>query len=324
MTKGDIPALLAKARAYHLEQPPMEVPKALLPVMLPPKEMDVIRSFEPCPSSRPIWTSERLPPIVQAVIPLRTGLLPARTATLLPPTQSFRAEPTLVSDADIRRRLTSTKNLPSSVAIRDPYRTNLAVASRLSDLFILDAPVRTIDPQQAESKLRDIGRGVLTETLTTITQDPVKRAKFDERRFKDVALYTLLADYTKEKAEVNKLRAAERIRFVQRMAQKSDQEREIIQDLLTIGLAPYIMTNQDRIEFAQEAQRLQEEVFREDEQTDYDADTGVGQPQDYFDQGEEGPRGADNGDYGDYVGQPGNDGRDHEQPQQTDDPATSI
>ena len=324
MTKGDIPALLAKARAYHLEQPPMEVPKALLPVMLPPKEMDVIRSFEPCPSSRPIWTSGRLPPIVQAVIPLRTGLLPARTATLLPPTQSSRAEPTLVSDADIRRRLTSTKNLPSSVAIRDPYRTNLAVASRLSDLFILGAPVRTIDPQQAESKLRDIGRGVLTETLTTITQDPVKRAKFDERRFKDVALYTLLADYTKEKAEVNKLRAAERIRFVQRMAQKSDQEREIIQDLLTIGLAPYIMTNQDRIEFAQEAQRLQEEVFREDEQTDYDADTGVGQPQDYFDQGEEGPRGADNGDYGDYVGQPGNDGRDHEQPQQTDDPATSI
>jgi hypothetical protein len=192
-------------------------------------------------------------------------------------------------------------------------------------MFILDAPVRTMDPQQSESKLRDIGRGVLIETLTTIAQDPVKRAKFDERRFKDVALYTLLADYTKEKAEVNKLRASERIRFVQRMAQKSDQEREIIQDLLAIGLAPYIMTNQDRMELAQEAQRLQEEVFREeDDVVDYDIDTGVGQPQDYFDQGEEGPRGADNGDYGDYVGQPGNDGRDHEQPQQTDDPASSI
>jgi hypothetical protein len=191
-------------------------------------------------------------------------------------------------------------------------------------MFILGAPVRTIDPQQVESKLRDIGRGVLTETLTTITQDPVKRAKFDERRFKDVALYTLLADYTKEKAEVNKLRAAERIRFVQRMAQKSDQEREIIQDLLAIGLAPYIMTNQDRVEFAQEAQRLQEEVFREETEVEYEADTGVGQPQDFFDQGEEGPRGADNGDYGDYGGAPGNDGRDHEQPQMTDDPASSI
>ena len=57
---------------------------------------------------------------------------------------------------------------------------------------------------------------------------------------------------------------------------------------------------------------------------DAEADTGVGQPQDFFDQGEEGPRGADNGDYGDYVGAPGNDGRDHEQPQMTDDPASSI
>jgi hypothetical protein len=163
-------------------------------------------------------------------------------------------------------------------------------------------------------------------TLSTIAKDSVKKAKFDEQRFKDVSLYTLLADYKKEKAEVNKLRASERIKFVQRMAQKSDQEREVIQDLLAIGLAPYVMTNQDRIELAQEAQRLQEEVYREDEvfaQTG-DDDVGVGQPHDYFDQGDEDNRGADNGDYGDYIGMPGNDGRDHDQPQINDDPERSI
>lgn len=326
MTKGDVPALLAKARAYHSQKPTVEVPKALLPVMLPPKEFDVIRTFGACPSSRPIWTSGRYPPIVQATPPLRTGIRAADSATQIPRATSEREVPADISDAEIRGRLTKTKALPASVPVRDTYRANLAVASRLSDMFFMNEPVRTVNPEQADAKLRDIGRGFLTETLVSITKDSVKKAKFDEQRFKDVALYTLLADYKKEKAEVNKLRAAERIKFVQRMAQKSDQEREVIQDLLSIGLAPYIMTNQDRIELAQEAQRLQEAVFKEDDMIAEtgDADIGVGQPHDYTDQGDEDVRGADNGDYGDYLGMPGNDGRDAVQPQINDDRESSI
>jgi hypothetical protein len=326
MTKGDVPALLAKARAYHSQIPTVEVPKALLPVMLPPKELDVIRSFGACPSSRPIWTSGRYPPIVQATPPLRNGIRAADSAKDIPRATSDREVPVDIPDAEIRTRLAKTKGVPPSVAVRDAYRANLTVTSRLSDMFFMNEPVRTVNPEQTDAKLRDIGRGFLMATLSTIAKDSVKKAKFDEQRFKDVSLYTLLADYKKEKAEVNKLRASERIKFVQRMAQKSDQEREVIQDLLAIGLAPYVMTNQDRIELAQEAQRLQEEVFREDEvfaQTG-DDDVGVGQPHDYFDQGDEDNRGADNGDYGDYIGMPGNDGRDHDQPQINDDPERSI
>ena len=83
-----------------------------------------------------------------------------------------------------------------------------------------------------------------------------------------------------------------------------------------------MISRSDREEFAREAERLREEVYRDEQITQ--EDTGVGQPSDFFEQGEEGPRGADNGDYGDYVGMPGNDGRDHEQPQQTDDPERPI
>lgn len=326
MTKGDVPALLAKAKAYHSELPPVEIPKALLPVMIPPKEFDVIRSFEACPSARPIWTSGRYPPIVQATVALRNGIRAADSAKNIPVAVSVRSVPIDIPDTEIRSRLTKSKNLPGAVTVRDAYRTNIAIASRLSDMFFLNEPVRTVNPEQTDSKLRDIGRGFLMETLSTVGKDPVKKTRFEEQRFKDVALYTLLADYKKEKAEVNKLRASERIKFVQRMAQKSDQEREIIQDLLAIGLAPYIMTNQDRMELAKEAQRLQEEVYREEDvlADTGDADVGVGQPHDYFDQGDEDNRGADNGDYGDYVGMPGNDGRDHEQPQINDDQERSI
>lgn len=326
MTKSNVPALLAKAKAYHSEMPPVEAPKTLIPVVMPPKEFDVIRSFVECPSARPIWTSGRYPLSVQATVPLRDGIHAALSARFVTRAQSQRVLPEDVPKAEIRARLAKDKGLPASVPIRDAYRTNLAVASRLSDIFFLDEPVRSVNPTQNSAELRDVGRGILMETLSAVQKDAAKRTKFEEQRFKDVALYTLLAEYKKEKAEANKLRADERMKFVQRMAQKTDQDREVIQELLKIGMAPYIMTNQDRESIAKEAQRLQEEVYRDEDmfQALGDEDVGVGQPHDYTDQGDEDARGADNGDYGDYLGVPGNDGRDHIQPEINDDPERSI
>ena len=186
----------------------------------------------------------------------------------------------------------------------------------------MNEPVRTVDTQEGQAIVRDVSRGLLAETLAEVQRDAAKRTKLEELRTKDVALYTLTADYKEEKANVNRLVATERMKFVQRMAQRSDAEREVLQDLLRIGLAPYVISRSDREEFAREAERLREEVYRDEQITE--EDTGVGQPSDVFEQGEEGPRGVDNGDYGDYVGMPGNDGRDHEQPQQTDDPERPI
>jgi hypothetical protein len=192
-------------------------------------------------------------------------------------------------------------------------------------MFFLNEPVRNVSPAEGASTLRDISRGILADALSTVQKDAVKRTKLEEQRTKDIALYTLTADYKQEKANVNKLVASERMRFVQRMAQKTDTEREIIQDLLKIGLAPYIISRTDRQELARESERLREEVFRDESVLEeLDAEVGVGQPRDAFEQGEEPPAGTDNGDYGDYVGMPGNDGRDHEQPQITDDQERSV
>jgi hypothetical protein len=223
---------------------------------------------------------------------------------------------------EIRSRLAKERGNQTRIPIRDAPLTNLAIASRISDLFLLNEPVRTVNTQESASMVRDVSRGLLAETLAEVQSDAGKRTKLEELRTKDVALYTLTADYKEEKASVNRLVATERMKFVQRMAQRSDAEREVLQDLLRIGLAPYVISRADREEFAREAERLREEVYRDEQITQ--EDTGVGQPSDVFEQGEEGPRGVDNGDYGDYVGMPGNDGRDHEQPQQTDDPERPI
>ena len=320
-----VPELLTRAKAYAAENPPsVEVPKTLIPVVAPPRELGVIQSFPDCPSSRPVWTSGRAPQVIQEAIILGDNIRSSRKTQVFPAV-SERVEPAPVPKEEIRSRLTKERGIQSRIPIRDSYRTNLAIASRISDMFEMDKPVRSVDPTESASLLRDISRGILAETLSEIQKDPVKRTKLEEQRTKDIALYTLTADYKEEKANVNKLVASERMRFVQRMAQKTDAEREVIQQLLTIGLAPYIITRADREELAREAQRLREEVYRDETLIqEGDDEIGVGQPRDVFEQGEEGPAGVDNGEYGDYVAMPVNDGRDYEQPQITDDPERGI
>jgi len=320
-----VPDLLTRAKAYTAENPPIvEVPKTLIPVVAPPKELGVIQSFPDCPSSRVIWTSGRAPQVVQGTVMLRSGIQSSRKNQVFP-SVSERIEPVPTSKEEIRSRLAKERGIQVRIPIRDSYVTNLAIASRIADMFEMEEPVRSVDPTQSESILRDVSRGILAETLSNIQKDPVKRTKLEEQRTKDIALYTLTADYKEEKANVNKLVASERMRFVQRMAQKTDAEREVIQQLLTIGLAPYIITRADREELARESERLREEVYRDETLIqEGDDDVGVGQPRDQFEQGEEGLAGVDYGDYGDYVAMPGNDGRDHEQPQITDDPERGI
>lgn len=321
-----VPTLLTTAKAYRVENPPrVEVPNTLIPVIPAPTKLNQDLPLVECPSSRPVWTSGRYPQVVQAPIVLRNGIRAAPNAKPVLRSPSIRVVPEPTPKDEIRRRLTKEKGLQVRIPIRDTPVSNLALASRISDMFFLNEPVRDVDPTQGAGLVRDISRGILAETLSLVQTDQVKRTRLEEQRTKDVALYTLTANYKEEKANVNRLVASERMRFVQRMAQKSDSEREIIQDLLKIGLAPYVISRSDREELAREAERLREQVYRDENLVQSaDQDIGVGKPSDFFEQGEEGPRGADQGDYGDYLGMPGTDGRDADQPQIIDDPEQSI
>ena len=319
-----VPQLLADARAYRASNPPAkETPKALLPVVQPPKELNVIKSFGTCPSNRPIWTSGRPPAVRQDVPALRTGLMPAPTASVVPPSPSQRVQVEPVAKADIRTLLSAT--VSSKIKVTDSLRTNLLLASHLGSMFQTPTEVATVDPTQNPSELRDIGRGLLLQQLAAIQADPTKRTKYEEARFKDITLYTLMADYKEQRSEVNKIRASERLSYIKRMANKTDQDREIIGDLLRIGLAPYIITNKDRELFAREAELLQEELAREEDMFAEvgDDEIGIGLPRDQHDDGEEDDLiGVDHGDYGDRAGLP--EGRDYQQPSLTDDAERSV
>ncbi len=141
-----------------------------------------------------------------------------------------------------------------------------------------------------------------------------------------MALYMLQADYKEERTQANKLRASERIKIVDDLKKKSDSERELIQQLLAIGAAPYLVTRQDRFLFAHEAELLQDRIRAEEEELDRaeeaDAEVGVGLARDYADDGDEDERGVDHGDYGDRAGLPVD--RDYPEAGLWDDPSRSI
>ena len=321
LSQSAIQQLLAEARIYHAGIPKVEQPKTLIPVVMAPETFGVITKYDECPSARPILGSAVVPPIVQAVVPLRRGIQPARASVEIVKPVSVRVETAEVPKTTIQQLPKTTK---VKLTIGDDYRTNVTIASHLADMFEIPLPLREISPTQKPAELRDIGRGYVFAVLNEIQKDPAKTAKLADIRTKDVALYTLFADYKEEKAQSLKLRATERLKFVEEMSKRSDFEREVIGDLLKIGLAPYIITNRDRELFARQAEQLQQQILTVDEPVEVDPETGVGLPQDYTEQGDVEVPLVDAGNYGDYNALPVNDGRDYQQPTFDDDSERSI
>ena len=317
----DIRAGLAAAKAHQIGLPPVEQPTTLIPIVMPPEKLDILTKFPPCPSGRPIWTSGRAPRVVQKTVPLRSGLEVSKQAVLLEPSPSERERPEEIPRATIQARLAKKRGIKVVRTLSEDPLTNLMLASYLADTFNLEAPVRTINPGVGPDLLRDIAEGYVYELLSQIQADPVKSRKLSDMMTKDVTLYMLFADYKEEKSELKKIRARERMTFVQRMADKTDEDREVIEQHLRLGTAPYIITNQDRILFARQAEELQQQLRMAEP---VDVDEGVGRPRDVEDQEDEFVGGTDHGEYGDNRPLPNVDGRDLQQPSFVDDEETSI
>lgn len=248
-----------------------------------------------CPSGSSIFAGRPLPKIRQDSVPLRRGIQASGTREPVVAPMSERVTVAEVPKDQIRRRLA----LKGTLA-KEGTQTNLLLAGHLAALARKPLPVASVDPTQSPALLRDIAKGFVNEASQGLKLDPSK----------DITLVCLLADYTKARAETQRVRATERLSYVEKMAKVSDLEREVNMDLAKRGMAPILITLQERTELGQTATL---------------SDIGVGLPQDYEEQGDIGQAnagaGVDNGNYGDYASMYEND-----PPEATllDDPARSI
>jgi hypothetical protein len=286
-------------------------------VMPPPEAFGTIIHPPTCPSYRAYWTTSHLPQIRQDEVPLRPNInqfaRPDSNRKLIAVSESERVKPVpvKVGDKDVLRRLKLMKT-----GATDNWRTNVMIANRLSTLFAIPNPTRTLDPDQKNDDLRDITKGYVYDLIAEISKDAQTKTRLQEAMKKDATLVLLFADVKEAKAITNTLRAKERTKLTDLLREMNDNERAVTKELLDRGLAGMLITSKDRSEFAKEAAQKEAE----------DADTGVGRPVDYEEQGEL-PVGEDRvegGNYGDYSNAPNTEGRDYVDADMFDDDDRGI
>lgn len=228
-----------------------------------------------CGISRPlsIMITKLLPKVSQDPIELAKNIVPSAQATYIrPPVLEFKK--ISFDEKDVRKRLAMklAKITKSDKIEKFLARDNidaisvLTMMNRILDILseqnfnleilkIYREAVADLDTRKNKSLLRDTAKGLLYELTHEIAKDKNKVSlgkAIDDALLKDVVMNMLL--YTDEEARkiTEATRTKERESFKQQMRSMNDTQREITKMLLDIGVAPYIITNQDREMFARE------------------------------------------------------------------------
>jgi hypothetical protein len=218
------------------------------------------------------YITGRLPPsVVQEQIILKQTSA-SQSAKYIEITQ-LPHEIVVTSDAEIRRR--AGLGFPKSTKLDkiDAFLKSdtdgiayLALLNRILDLLSKEGfPIDRVSEYRtmsvylqttiSRSLLRDASRGVIYELMQEVVKDKNKTGLIGALNTavqRDLVFNMILI--TKEEAtkQESDLRTREREVFKQRMRSMNDTEREATKMLLDIGIAPYIITNEDREIFAKE------------------------------------------------------------------------
>jgi E3 ubiquitin-protein ligase DOA10 len=120
------------------------------------------------------------------------------------------------------------------------------------------------------SLLRDTVRGLIFKFLNSVSKGVDTERILQRAVRKDIVLRMILSKRDEAEKIQQSLRAKERETFKQRMRQMPDQEREVTKQLLDIGLAGYIITNEDRRMFAREQEAVDQDQETMDRVNDMD------------------------------------------------------
>lgn len=218
------------------------------------------------------YITGRLPPnVVQDPIIL-TPTKPSELATYIVGVQE---SPKLVvfTDAEIRRRAAlgfpkSTKLDKLEAFLRSDTDgiAFLALLNRILDILSRESyPIARVAEYRSmsvflqttmdKSLVRDASRGIVYELMHEIVKDKNKSGLLSALSTavqRDLVFSMILITREQATKQDSDLRTREREVFKQRMRSMNDTEREATKMLLDIGIAPYIITNEDREIFARE------------------------------------------------------------------------
>ena len=287
----DFQAQYAEAKERYLAAPPLAATLSTktLPLlniekkMYAPMESLEQNLFNPlCMSLKPmtILQAKRGPNVVQEKMHLWEGMKPSAHASILPALSVEDTPLMTLSDAEIGRRLNMKfpgLKLPALKTFLENSNDGIAIISllqRLLDLLMKESGfskkgiveirkrIVTLNTSVNASLLRDAARGLVFEVLHKVSasesKDELERMLQTAVR-RDIVLRMILLKREDADKTNQVLRAKERETFKSRMRAMDDSEREVTKQLLDIGLAGYIITNEDRKLFAREETQIDPE-----------------------------------------------------------------
>ena len=210
------------------------------------------------PSTRASYTQESLE-IVQPLHPSK------KAQTVLPPAPP--AADTTVSAEDIRRRLKLKPIEALKRFVTDETRPGVlqAYLLRLYGLLAeetisskalrtyIDASRKAVEQATGDLSLRrDVYKGFILELGVKVSESEAVLTQVQSALKTDAALKTLLSSATDTRSAVDKYTAREREEFKSRMRNMTDAQREVTTTLRDLGLAPYLITKEDRDGFVRE------------------------------------------------------------------------
>ena len=256
----------AKAR-YESMPEDIQIEQLKLPLNVPKKETYDPTEFVQeesgmsCNAPRPLtYLVARLPPsISQEPLHLHKEIRYSKSATVLQ-AKKYEVSLNIVPDAKIRERI--KKGNPLKLPVLSTYIESadgialLSLLSRLIHIFKTerkDLEVFSEFVVKLETRgSRDSVKGVVYDFLRDLNEKDVKILVKALKQ--DVVLRMMIMNPADAEKEDMGLRARERDTLKSRLRQKNDAERDLLKTLLDIGIAPYIITNEDRRMMAQESE----------------------------------------------------------------------
>jgi len=260
-----LPLLNIEKKAYapseSLQQNPVN------PLCNSPKPMAILQAYQG-------------PNVSQARMKLWDKIRPSNHAIILPEIVSEDADLSSITESDIRRRIQMKfpgLKLPLLSSFLNDTNDGIAILSllqRLLDILMKEAGfpkntipalrklIVTLNTRGNSGLLRDTAKGFVFELLHTVAgsenKDELERVLQNASR-RDLVLRMILLRRDDANKTNQVLRAKERETFKSRMRAMDDSEREVTKQLLDIGLAGYIITNEDRKLFAKEDMEIDQE-----------------------------------------------------------------
>jgi hypothetical protein len=212
--------------------------------------------------------------VSQAPIVLSENIAPSAHASYVSKSEQQILTLQKMKDKDIRANLQlkfPALKVPTLQKFVNESEDGVALMTLLQRLMDILQPSKngelrqsivTLDTTIDSSLLRDAVRGLIFKFLHSVEKGVDTERKLQLAVRRDIVLRMILLKRDEAEKVQQSLRARERETFKQRMRQMPDQEREVTKQLLDIGLAGYIITNEDRRMFARE-----QEVVDQDQET---------------------------------------------------------